>query len=140
MVGSTSGGIKQVRFVVVVKLIIAEIKKHIHPQAIVPIRLNGEAIDRKIATNILIFTLFYALVSVVAVVVLGFSGVDVATSVGAVAACINGVGPGIGLVGPTENYYILPALAKWVLTACMLLGRLEIFTILVLFSPTFWKR
>lgn len=140
MVGSTSGGIKQVRFVVVVKLVFAEIKKHIHPQAIVPIRLNGEPVDRKITTNILIFTLFYALVSVIAVMILGFSGVDVTTSIGAVAACINGVGPGIGLVGPTENYFLLPDIAKWTLVSCMLLGRLEIFTILVLFSRAFWRR
>lgn len=140
MAGSTSGGIKQVRFVIVMKLIYAEIKKHIHPQAIIPVRINGQAVDRKIAVNILIFTLFYALVSVLAVIILGFSGVDVATSIGAVAATINGVGPGIGLVGPVENFATLPAVAKWVLCGCMLLGRLEIFTILVLFAPAFWRK
>lgn len=140
MAGSTSGGIKQIRFIVVVKLINSEIKKHIHPQAVVPVRINGQPIDRKIAINILIFTLFYAFISASAVIILCFIGVDISTSIGAVAATMNGVGPGIGLVGPVENYSALPDFAKWVLCGCMLLGRLEIFTILILFSPSFWKK
>jgi trk system potassium uptake protein TrkH len=140
MVGSTSGGIKQIRFIVVVKLIYSEIKKHIHPQAVIPVRINGQPVDRKIAINILIFTLFYALISASAVIILCFDGVDITTSIGSVAATMNGVGPGIGLVGPVENYSALPAFAKWILCGCMLLGRLEIFTILVLLTPAFWKK
>ncbi len=140
MAGSTSGGIKQIRFIIVIKLIYSEIKKHIHPQAVIPVKINGQPVERKIAVNILIFTLFYAFISAAAVIILCLNSVDIPTSIGAVAATMNGVGPGIGLVGPVENYSVLPDFAKWILCGCMLLGRLEIFTILVLFTPTFWKK
>ncbi len=140
MAGSTAGGIKVIRFALSIKLIYNGIKKHIHPKAILPIRINGTPVDRGILINVLIFTLFYAIVAIVAVISLGFLGLDVPTSIGAVATTMNGVGPGIGAVGPTENFGPLPDMAKWISCALMLLGRLEIFTVLVLFTPTFWRK
>ncbi len=137
--GSTAGGIKIIRHLVFFRNSFLEFKRLIHPRAIVPIKLNGEVVAGRILIHIFIFLLLYLILFVAGSLVLSLMGVDFLTSIGAVASCLGNVGPGIGNVGPVSNYAALSGEVKWVLSFLMLLGRLEIFTILVLFTPYFWK-
>ncbi len=137
--GSTSGGIKLVRHLVFVKNSFLEFKRIIHPRAIVPLKLNGQVVAPRILTHIIIFLLLYLLLFVLGSLALSFMGLDFLTAIGATATSLGNVGPGIGAVGPVDNFAWLPWAAKLFLAFLMLLGRLEIFTILVLFSPYFWK-
>ncbi len=137
--GSTSGGIKLVRHYVFFKNSILEFKRIVHPRAIVPVKLNGSVVSGRIRTHIIIFLLLYLFFFVLGSIVLSILGLDFLTAIGATATSLGNVGPGIGDVGPVDNFAWLPANVKWVLSFLMLLGRLELFTILVLFSPYFWK-
>lgn len=137
--GSTSGGIKMVRHLVFVKNSWLEFKRIMHPRAIVRMRLNGEVVPGRIITHIIIFLLIYLLVFIVGSVVLTWMGLDFLTAIGAAATSLGNVGPGIGKVGPVDNFAWLPDAAKIFLSFLMLLGRLELFTILVLFTPFFWR-
>lgn len=137
--GSTSGGIKLVRHYVFFKNSILEFKRILHPRAIVPVKLNGNVVRSRIRTHIIIFLLLYLFFFVIGSIVLSILGLDFLTAIGATATSLGNVGPGIGDVGPVDNFAWLPANVKWVLSFLMLLGRLELFTILVLFSPYFWK-
>jgi trk system potassium uptake protein TrkH len=137
--GSTSGGIKLVRHYVFFKNSILEFKRIIHPRAIVPVKLNGNVVRSRIRTHIIIFLLLYLFFFVIGSIVLAILGLDFLTAIGASATSLGNVGPGIGDVGPVDNFAWLPDSVKWVLSFLMLLGRLELFTILVLFSPYFWK-
>ena len=112
----------------------------IHPNAIVPVRLNREAVKPEIITNVLAFISVYILITVIGVIVVAFMGYDLSTSIGAVAATLGNIGPGIGDVGPAFNYAHFNDFGKWFLSFLMLIGRLELFTVLVLFTPTFWKK
>jgi trk system potassium uptake protein TrkH len=112
----------------------------IHPQAVYPIRYNRRAVSPEIVTNILGFVLLLVMATMIATFLLTLLGVDLITAFSAVAATINNIGPGIGDVGPTEHFGHIPVLGKWVLVLCMLLGRLELFTVLVLLTPDFWRR
>ncbi|MCB0705065.1 MAG: TrkH family potassium uptake protein [Saprospiraceae bacterium] len=137
--GSTSGGIKIIRHLVFFKNSFLEFKRLLHPNAIVPLKLNGEVVRPKIMTHILVFLLLYLMLFVVGSFVVSVLGLDFKTAIGAVATSLGNVGPGIGKVGPVDNFAWLPDSVKWVLTFLMLLGRLELFTILILFTPYFWK-
>jgi len=137
--GSTAGGIKIVRHLVFFRNSFLEFKRLIHPRAIVPTKLNNEVIAGKILIHIFIFLLLYLIVFVIGSIVLSLLGIDFMTAIGAVASCLGNVGPGIGQVGPVDNFAWFSPEVKWVLAFIMLLGRLEIFTILVLFTPYFWK-
>ncbi len=137
--GSTSGGIKMVRHLVFVKNSWLEFKRIIHPRAIIRMRLNGELVPGRIITHIIIFLLIYLLVFIVGSLVLTCMGLDFLTAIGAAATSLGNVGPGIGKVGPVDNFAWLPDAAKIFLSFLMLLGRLELFTILVLFTPFFWR-
>ncbi|RME92629.1 MAG: TrkH family potassium uptake protein, partial [Bacteroidetes bacterium] len=137
--GSTSGGIKIIRHLVFAKNSILEFKRIVHPRAIIPLRLNGQVVRRKIITHIIIFLLLYLSIFVVGSLVLTWMGLDFLTAIGATATSIGNVGPGIGKVGPVDNFAWLSAPIKLFLSLLMLLGRLEIFTILVLFTPYFWR-
>jgi trk system potassium uptake protein TrkH len=137
--GSTSGGIKLVRHLVFFKNSLLEFKRLLHPRAVVPLRLNGQVVRSQIMIHILVFLLLYLILFVLGSVVVSALGLDFKTAIGSVATSLGNVGPGIGDVGPDRNFAWLPASVKWVLSALMLLGRLELFTILVLFSPYFWK-
>lgn len=137
--GSTSGGIKIIRHLVFFKNSILEFKRIIHPRAVVPLRLNGEVVKGRIITHIIIFLLLYLSLFVIGSLVLAGMGLDFETAIGAVATSLGNVGPAIGKVGPVDNFAWLPSNAKLVLCFLMLLGRLELFTILVLFTPYFWK-
>lgn len=138
--GSTAGGMKNVRMLLLTRHGFNELRKLIHPQGIYVIRFNRLPVDPQILTNILGFFLLLMIVTVLATFVMTLFGLDLVTAFGAVAATLNNVGPGLGDVGPTDHFGNLPAAAKWLLALLMLLGRLELFTVLVLFTPDFWRR
>ncbi|MCK4661659.1 MAG: TrkH family potassium uptake protein [Bacteroidales bacterium] len=138
--GSTGGSIKIVRIVLILKNSYFELKRLIHPNAIIPVRLNNKVVSESIIMNVLAFIFFYILIFIFGVIIMSSMGLDLDSSLGAVAATLGNIGPGIGSVGPVENFYHIPAFGKWFLSFLMLTGRLEIFTVLILFSPTFWKR
>ena len=137
--GSTTGGIKIVRLLLLAKNGILELKRLIHPRAVVPVRINGRMVPQNIINNILAFFMLYMLAFVIGSLVMSFTGLDLDSAMGAVAATLGCIGPGIGKVGPVHNFAEITDFGKWVLSFLMLLGRLELFTILVLFSPSFWK-
>ncbi|MEM6831558.1 MAG: potassium transporter TrkG, partial [Bacteroidota bacterium] len=138
--GSTAGGVKLVRHIVLIKNSILELKRQLHPSAIIPVRLNGNAVNREIVFNILAFIMIYILVFCFGTIVVASFGIDFETSLGAIATCLGNIGPGIGSVGPSDNFAHLPVSIKWFLAFYMLLGRLELFTVLMLFSPYFWRK
>lgn len=138
--GSTGGSVKIVRVVLLLKNGFLELKRLIHPNAIIPVRFNKQAVSPQVITNVLAFISVYLIVTIIGIVVISFQGHDLETSIGAVAATIGNIGPGIGNVGPADNYAFFNGFAKWFLSFLMLIGRLELFTILVLFTPTFWKK
>ncbi len=138
--GSTGGGPKIMRIVILIKNSTQELKRLIHPNAVIPVRLNKVAVDNVVVTNVLAFLAFYAVIAVTSIVVMSFLGNDFETSIGAVAATLGNIGPGIGAVGPASSYSEIAPLGKWFLSFLMLVGRLELFTVIVLFSPVFWKK
>jgi trk system potassium uptake protein TrkH len=138
--GSTGGGIKVVRILILLKNSYMELKRLVHPNAVIPSRLNKIAIQPSIINNILAFIAFYLLMAVIGVMVMSALGYGIETSIGAVAATLGNIGPGIGEVGPSANFSHIPVFGKWFLSFLMLVGRLEIFTVILLFSPTFWKK
>lgn len=137
--GSTAGGIKFIRHLVFFKNSFLEFKRLVHPRAIVPLKINGEIVAGKIITHVIIFLLLYLMVFLAGSVFMSVLGYDFETAVGAVATSLGNVGPGIGKVGPVDNFAWLCPSAKWGLSFLMLLGRLELFTILLLFTPYFWR-
>lgn len=137
--GSTSGGIKLIRHLVFFKNSYLEFKRIVHPSAIIPLRINREVVPGKIITHVFNFLLLYLMFFVVGSVVLAMLGLDFMTAIGAMATSLGNVGPGIGDVGPTDNFAGLSDSVKLFLTFVMLVGRLEIFTVLVLFTPYFWR-
>ncbi|TKG96155.1 TrkH family potassium uptake protein [Puteibacter caeruleilacunae] len=138
--GSTGGGIKIVRIVLLLKNSYFELRRLIHPNAIIPVRYNKRSVSDQIITNILAFFMFYIIVFVLSVLIFTIIEPDIKTSVGAVATSLGNIGPGFGKVGPVENFCNVHPFGKWFLSFLMLLGRLELFTVLVLFSPAFWKK
>jgi trk system potassium uptake protein TrkH len=137
--GSTAGGIKFVRHLTFIKNSWLEFKRIVHPRAIVPLMINGDRVTGKIITHIMNFLLIYLLTFVMGSMVLTLMGYDILTSFGAVATSLGNVGPAIGRVGPIDNFAFFSAEAKFFLSFIMLLGRLELFTILILFTPFFWR-
>ena len=138
--GSTGGGIKIVRIVILFKNSAKEFSRLLHPKAVLPVRLNHRAVSPVIVANILAFIVFYFFTFVAGTLAISAFGIDFDTSMGATIACLGNIGPGIGDVGPSNNFAFLPDLAKWILSFLMLLGRLELFTVLVIFTPLFWKK
>jgi trk system potassium uptake protein TrkH len=138
--GSTSGGIKMIRILIILKFILSEISRMLHPNAIVNVRIGDQVIDRSVILNIAGFFMMFCLLAVFGTLAMSMLGMDFLTSFTAVITTINNVGPGFGLVGPTDNYAFVPDLGKWLLSFFMLVGRLEIFTVLILFAPSFWKK
>ena len=138
--GSTAGGVKIVRHVMLVKNSILELKRQIHPSAVIPVRFNKKAVSRDITFNILAFIMIYFSVFGIGSILIAATGVDFMTAIGSVATCLGNIGPGIGTVGPVNNFAHLPDIAKWILSFLMLVGRLELFTVLMLFTPYFWRK
>lgn len=137
--GSTSGGIKFIRHLTFVKNSTLEFKRIVHPRAVVPLKINGERVTGRVITHIMNFLLLYLMIFVLGSIVMAIAGYDLITSFGAVATSLGNVGPAIGRVGPMDNFAFFSPFAKLFLSFLMLLGRLELFTILVLFTPYFWR-
>ncbi len=138
--GSTAGGIKIIRHTLLFKNSFLEMKRQLHPSAIIPVRLNNQAVSRDITYNVLAFVMIYLLIFAVGVFLISFTGVDFDTALGAVATCLGNIGPGLGTVGPVNNFAHITPFGKWLLSFLMLLGRLELFTVLMLFNANFWKK
>ena len=138
--GSTGGGIKIMRIVILLKNSYYELRRMIHPHAVVPVKFNKHSVDAKIVTNVLAFFMLYVIVFALSTIVFSLIEPDMESAMGAVATTLGNIGPGLGNVGPTENFLHVSPIGKWFLSFLMLLGRLELFTILILFSPSFWKQ
>jgi trk system potassium uptake protein len=138
--GSTGGGIKMIRALLLVKGARRELRRIVHPRAVVPVTLGQASVGADVLQSVLAFMLFYGAVLIGATMLLLFSGLDVVTAFTAVVACINNTGPGLGQVGPAANYQGLSDFQTWVCSVTMLLGRLELFSILVLFTASFWRK
>ena len=138
--GSTGGGIKCFRIMLLFKQGYREIYRMIHPHAVVPVKLGGKSVSARIVEGVWGFFFLYFFLFALNTLVMTLLGSDLVTAISAVASCIGNIGPGLNAVGPAANYNHLPALGKWCLTFCMLLGRLEIYTVIVLFVPEFWKK
>jgi trk system potassium uptake protein TrkH len=138
--GSTAGGIKMLRVLVLSKHSLRELRRQLHPQAILNVRMSGRFVPEDVILRMLGFFLFFMSIYIVVAIAISLMGVDPLTAMGASAATIGNVGPGLGAVGPSSNYAHLPAMAKLVLSLNMLLGRLELYTVLVLLTPMFWRR
>lgn len=138
--GSTAGGIKMARHLILLKNLKRCFKQLIFPNAILTIRFNKTNLDEHTNHSILTFIFIYLLVFIFGSLLLVFLGIDGKTAAGSVATCMAGIGPGIGTVGPVANFAHLPEIAKFILLILMLVGRLEIYTILMLFIPEFWRK
>ncbi len=138
--GSTGGGMKCMRIMLLIKHAYRELLRLIHPRAVTQVKLGRRPVADDVLTSVWGFFIIYLGLFIVASFLLAGMNVDVVTSFSAVAACIGNIGPGLGNVGPTDNYAHLPAAGKWLLSFCMLLGRLEIYTVVVLFVPEFWRK
>jgi trk system potassium uptake protein TrkH len=137
--GSTGGGIKVMRALTLMKHTGVMMRKAISPKAVIRVKLNKKPLSEEIVRDIISFLFLYLLVAVVASIALCFLGLNLETAISAVAATLGNVGPGLGGVGPTLNYAWLPDAAKVILIICMWLGRLELFTVFMIFAPRFWK-
>jgi len=138
--GSTSGGIKVVRHIVMIKSSFYEFKKLLHPNAIIPVRYDGGSIPKTIIYNILSFFVLYMLIFIVSSMLLTFFGLDFQSALGAAASSLGNIGPAIGSVSPVDNFNHLSIPAKWFCSLLMLIGRLELFTVLILLTPFFWRK
>ena len=138
--GSTAGGLKIGRLVIMIKAVLADMKKMLHPNAVTPIRYEGRSLSEKEIRGTYQYISVYVCIYVISCLLLSLEHLDLVTTVTAVITCHNNAGPGLSLVGPAGNYSIFSAPAKLLLTLNMLLGRLEIFPVLLLFSPSIWKR
>ncbi len=137
--GSTTGAIKCIRILVLFKLGYRELVKLVHPHAVLPIKLGGRSIPHEVINGVMGFTFIYLFLFAITALILAGMNLDIITAISASAATINNVGPGLGAVGPASNYSAIPFAGKWVLIANMLMGRLEIYTLVVLFTPAFWR-
>ncbi len=138
--GSTGGSIKIIRIMIVMKQGVLELRKLLHPNAYMPMRLGGRVIQPDVVSDVLGFFIIYMIIFVGGSVVMSAFGLDLLTAASSVAATLGNIGPGLANIGPTDNFSFIPAGGKWVLSFFMLLGRLELYTILILFVPEFWKK
>ena len=138
--GSTGGGMKVMRLGILIKYAHREILKLVHPHAVVSIKWDKIPVSAEILQAVVGFSIFYALLFILASLIMAMLGLDFTSSVSSVIACMSNIGPGLASVGPAANYAYIPDVGKVLLTFCMLVGRLEIYTVLVVLSPVFWRR
>jgi trk system potassium uptake protein TrkH len=138
--GSTGGAMKIIRSLVLIKFGLNEIKRLLHPSAVLPVRIGHRTIPNEIVANIASFFLIYIALFVVGVLFMSLLGLDFVSAFGSVAATIGNIGPGLGSVGPTDNYAHIPVTGKWFLSFLMLVGRLEIYPVIIFLMPAFWKK
>lgn len=138
--GSTGGGIKMIRWMILIRNTGREIKQIIHPKAVLPVRIGDQTIKQNIQRTVLSFFILYVFMFALGAFLISLFGYDILSSVGASISAIGNIGPGWGDFGPTDNFAGLPYAGKWVLIMLMMIGRLELFTVLIIFSPAFWKQ
>ncbi len=138
--GSTGGGMKVIRLYILIQFVRMEVKRLLHPSAVIPVRVGTHVIPREIVTHVIGFLALMVGLFITGVLLMTLLGLDLVSALGAVAASLGNIGPGLGSVGPTDNYAHIPVAGKWILTFFMLAGRLEIYTVLILFAPSFWKK
>ncbi len=138
--GSTGGGIKMIRWMILIRNTGREIKQIIHPKAILPVRIGEQAINQNIQRTVLSFFMLYMFIFALGAFIISLFGYDIMSSIGASIAALGNIGPGWGEFGPTDSFAKMPYAGKWVLIMLMMIGRLEIFTVLIIFSPSFWKQ
>lgn len=138
--GSTAGGMKVVRVLLVFKYTYYEFKRFIHPNAVFPVRYNQHVVGDEVIARVLAFALLYFIIIFAGSTLLSISGLGYIESFSGMITCLSDVGPGLGNIGPAYNFSHLPDISKWFLSIIMLIGRLEIFTVLLIFTPVFWKR
>jgi trk system potassium uptake protein TrkH len=137
--GSTAGGLKITRILLLLRIVNREFKRMVHRHGVFAVRLRDEVIPETAVQSVLNMVYLALMLNFVACLLVASTGTDVLTSIAAVATCMFNVGPGLGSVGPAEHFGHLPAFAKWVLAACMVAGRLEFYTALLIFTPAFWR-
>lgn len=140
MVGSTGGGMKQVRILLMLKQAYRELYHLIHPHAVTALKLDEKNVPKETLGGIWGFLFLFILISVVSTIIMTALGIDLITSASSVISAMSNVGPALGETGPVDNYSAIPSAGKWVLVLCMLIGRLEIYTVILLFIPIFWKK
>ena len=140
MAGSTGGGIKIMRIILMLKHCYLEIFRIIHPHATTMVKLGNVPVSQTIMRSIWGFFLLYMGIFILGVIALAGLGMDMISALSAMATCLGNVGPGLGSVGPMDNFAGVPLTGKWILIFSMLLGRLEIYTIIVLLMPAFWRK
>ncbi len=138
--GSTGGGMKVIRIVLLGKIAYREMYRLLYPTAVVMIKQDGKTVPERVINAICGFFILAMMVFIISALLLSYYGIDYVTAMGATAACLFNIGPGLGLVGPTDHYAGLPVLVKWWLSFCMIIGRLEFYSILILTAPDFWRR
>lgn len=137
--GSTSGGVKVVRHLLMIKNGFLEFRRTLHPNAVLPVRYNTKSVSGDIVFNILGFFILYMLSFIIGALVFSMFNIDYQSSIGLAASCLGNIGPALGNFGPVDNYAALPELAKWWSSFLMLIGRLELFTVLIILTPFFWR-
>ena len=138
--GSTGGGVKVSRFVILFKAAAAEFRRLLHPRAVKVVTMDGKPIGKETISGIQSYMLIYAVITLVSILLVSLDNYDMITTITAVEATLNNIGPGLNLVGPTGNYALFSPLSKIVLTLDMLLGRLELFPVLILLMPSTWRK
>ena len=138
--GSTGSGIKMVRMLVMIRVAQRELMRIVHPRVVYPIRLSGATVPRDAVAAFMAFLVFYGGAMIVLTLMLQATGLDVVAAFSAIIACLNNIGPGLGQIGPSGNYGSLSAVQLWICTLAMLVGRLELLSVLVLLTPQFWRR
>ncbi len=138
--GSTGGGMKCLRIMLLIKLVRREVNKIIHPRSINTVKIDGKAVDEEVLTGVMAFFFAFIFIFVVALLIVSLEGKDLISNFTAVTAAMGNIGPGLGIVGPMGNFSSYSALSKLVFSFCMIAGRLEIFPVLLLLAPTFWKK
>ncbi len=137
--GSTGGALKVIRLLVLAKYTYRRILLTFNPRAVMPLKFGGSVISEGVISKIIGLVILYFAILIAGFLIMSALGLDNLTALSSVTASLGNVGPGLGSVGPTENYFLIPPLGKGVLIFCMLAGRLELFTLLVLFTPAFWR-
>jgi trk system potassium uptake protein TrkH len=139
--GSTAGGFKCIRGVMLIKVVRNQFKQLLHPNAVLPLKIDGQNVEQQKRVTLLAFLTVYLLICLVMSFVLIAAGIDSTNSITIILSCIGNVGPTLGIeIGPTMSWAELPVFVKWICSFVMLVGRLEIFSVLIIFTPQFWTK
>jgi len=138
--GSTGGGIKMVRMVLLIKQARRELVRALHPRVVNPVTMGRAMVPATVIASVMAYMLIYGAITIGLTMLMLLSGLDIVTAFSAVVATVNNIGPGLGQVGPASNFGVLTDFQTWVCTLAMLMGRLELLAVMVLFIPEFWRK